>query len=184
MKVLLTGHTSGIGKSLFEKFTNELYDVVGFSRKTGHDIGDENIIKNILKETTNCDIFINNAWHPEGQLKLLKELTNIWEDTEKKIINISSNIKVFPDSFFRTPLLLKYKTSKKEIDDFINSYSGNVKIMNVLPGLTRTNFKLDLELLDMAKGMDSNHVANLIYDEFVSNPTNKNFVIEHPLKNL
>ena len=37
MKVLITGHTSGIGKAILENCPSD-YEVRGISRATGHDI--------------------------------------------------------------------------------------------------------------------------------------------------
>ena len=61
MKVLITGHTHGIGKAILENCPSD-YEVKGMSRATGHDL-----INNLpdtlgdIKEY-NPDIFFNNAW--------------------------------------------------------------------------------------------------------------------------
>ena len=66
MKVLITGHTSGIGKAILENTPSD-YEVKGISRATGHDL-----IKNLpdtlgfIKEY-NPDIFFNNAWGQGAQ---------------------------------------------------------------------------------------------------------------------
>jgi NADP-dependent 3-hydroxy acid dehydrogenase YdfG len=56
MKVAVTGHTSGIGKAIYEKYQP---NSVGFSRSNGFDITKD--IKKILKACKDCDIFVNNA---------------------------------------------------------------------------------------------------------------------------
>ena len=66
MKVLITGHTHGIGKAILENTPSD-YEVKGISRATGHDL-----IKNLpdtlgfIKEY-NPDIFFNNAWGQGAQ---------------------------------------------------------------------------------------------------------------------
>tara|TARA_B100000161_G_scaffold11891_1_gene7358 strand:- start:404 stop:1069 length:666 start_codon:yes stop_codon:yes gene_type:complete len=66
MKVLITGHTHGIGKAILENCPSD-YEVKGISRATGHDL-----IKNLpdtlgfIKEY-NPDIFFNNAWGQGAQ---------------------------------------------------------------------------------------------------------------------
>ena len=66
MKVLITGHTHGIGKAILENTPSD-YEVKGISRATGHDL-----MKNLpdtlgfIKEY-NPDIFFNNAWGQGAQ---------------------------------------------------------------------------------------------------------------------
>ena len=61
MKVLITGHTHGIGKAILDNCPSD-YEVKGMSRETGHDL-----VSNLpdtlgqIKEY-NPDIFFNNAW--------------------------------------------------------------------------------------------------------------------------
>ena len=66
MKVLITGHTSGIGKAIVENTPND-YEVKGMSRETGHDLTQNlpDIIGEIKKY--NPDIFFNNAWGQSAQ---------------------------------------------------------------------------------------------------------------------
>lgn len=88
MKIAITGHTSGLGKELFEQLSID-NDVIGFSRSTGY-----NIAKNknlIVKESLGCDVFINNAYEMYGQLALFEEMYTTWKNDERKtIINIIS----------------------------------------------------------------------------------------------
>lgn len=177
MKVTITGHSSGIGQSLYNKFINENYEVIGYSKDTGCDISTDIGCQQILDQLKSSDIFINNAWHVTGQFNLLKEAVKAWEGTSKKIINISSNIRILPDSFFTEKPLLEYRDSKRLMNDFVNSYSGTINIMNVYPELTKTNFTLDIKEFAVHEGMDPNYVADVIYKEFIVNPNNKDFVI-------
>ena len=81
MKFGITGHTSGIGKSLFNYF-----DATGFSRSNGYNV---NFPENIINNLENCNIFINNAHGGFGQSKMMKAIFDKWKDEkDKHIINI------------------------------------------------------------------------------------------------
>ena len=82
MKYAVTGHTSGIGKVLYNKY---LPNAVGFSRTNGFDISKD--IKEIIKQSKDCDIFINNAQQDFFQTELLYQLSKTFKG---KIINIGS----------------------------------------------------------------------------------------------
>lgn len=92
MKFLITGHTSGIGKALYDHFGG-----IGLSRSNGFNIATDSILPHIDSDT----YFINNAFtmtNPFAQINLLYESIPI----VKKIICIGSN----------TPFDGLYKTSK------------------------------------------------------------------------
>lgn len=72
MKCVITGHTSGLGRAIYEHFLSIDWEVVGLSRSNGHDITlsqDE-----IVEIATGCDLFINNASYDTAQLDLLSRL--------------------------------------------------------------------------------------------------------------
>lgn len=85
-KVAITGHTSGLGKALFERFAVSCH-VEGFSRSNGYDIRRFN---EIVSAAYDCDIFINNAYDRYSQIDLLYAVYDKWKDQDKKIINIGS----------------------------------------------------------------------------------------------
>ena len=58
VKVLLTGHTRGIGKATFEALTASGFDVVGASLSTGTDVSNPQNVEVLPKD---IDILINNA---------------------------------------------------------------------------------------------------------------------------
>ena len=66
MKVLITGHTHGVGKAILENCPDD-YEVKGISRATGHDLT-KNLPDTLgfIKEY-NPDIFFNNAWGQGAQ---------------------------------------------------------------------------------------------------------------------
>ena len=95
MKYAVTGHTQGIGKSLFNRLSP---NCIGFSKSTGYDITNKSCRKNIVKESSDCDVFINSATEGIGQTLLLVDLFNEWKDTNKTIINVGSRIAEFSNA--------------------------------------------------------------------------------------
>ena len=97
-KVVVTGHSSGIGKAIFDYFSNDPNNqVFGFSRANGHDIKDWQVRNKILEFSLDADIFVNNAHsrigysHNDSQLILLRKMFHLWEGQQNKlIINVSS----------------------------------------------------------------------------------------------
>ena len=63
MKFAITGHTSGIGKAVAEMCHTKGYQWIGFSRGTGYDIAREKDCGKIVYESSDCDVFINNAYY-------------------------------------------------------------------------------------------------------------------------
>jgi hypothetical protein len=74
MKIVITGHTQGIGKYLFAELTNAGHLVFGVSRFSGYNL--EEGIDDVLQLANVCDVFINNAAVGNCQLKLLESLHN------------------------------------------------------------------------------------------------------------
>jgi len=72
-KIIITGHTSGIGKAIFDKF-NEIscHEIIGMSRSNGYDI--EKDFDKIVAEAEGAELFINNAYRDKQQLKLFHAL--------------------------------------------------------------------------------------------------------------
>jgi hypothetical protein len=74
-KIVITGHTRGIGKSIYDKFTEiSCREIVGMSRTNGYDI--EKDFDRIVEEASGAELFINNAYRDGQQLKLFDALKN------------------------------------------------------------------------------------------------------------
>ena len=150
MKYAVTGHTQGIGKSLFDRLTP---NCIGFSKSTGYDITDKDCRRDIIKHSNDCDVFINNATAEMGQTLLLIELFNEWKDTNKVIINVGSRIAEFPTavnhynllSYQAEKLILKEMAlrlqglEKCEVRYRWFAYVGTEKILNKYPDFTYPN---------------------------------------------
>lgn len=85
-KYTITGHTAGLGYCLHNRVNS-----VGFSRTNGYDISTKNGRQRIIDESTDCNIFINNAYAEFYQVDMLYEMFDSWKDSNKIIINIGSN---------------------------------------------------------------------------------------------
>lgn len=136
MKIAITGHTSGIGKALFDFFVS--YSPIGFSRTNGYNINCIEDRKKIVNQCIDCDIFINNAYSDEtnSQLALLQEMYNVWQSKDKLIINISSRITdfVLPASSQEH----MYQTHKKDQDTFCLGKIRSPHILNLKLGMVDT----------------------------------------------
>ena len=88
MKIAITGHTSGLGKTLFDVLSAK-HEVQGFSRSTGYDISSD--IDKITLAIKDFDVLINNAYHEIGQLTLLQKMyKTVWRDQDKLIMHVGS----------------------------------------------------------------------------------------------
>jgi len=91
-KIVITGHTSGIGKAIYDKF-NEIScrEIVGMSRSNGYDI--EKDFDKIVEEATGAEFFINNAYRDEQQLKLFHAL----KDKVDMMVVMGSVSRMYPE---------------------------------------------------------------------------------------
>lgn len=95
MKIAITGHTAGIGKALAEQYQNRGHEIVGLSKREGHNI--RNIPK-IADHIEPCDMFINNAQAGFAQTELLFEMARRWKGSKKHILVISTMMTEHPIS--------------------------------------------------------------------------------------
>jgi hypothetical protein len=89
MKYAITGHSRNIGKFIYDRFSP---NAIGFSRSNGYDIFKREDRKRIIKESADCNVFINNAPAGFGQSELCLELWEEWKNQDKVIINVGSRI--------------------------------------------------------------------------------------------
>jgi hypothetical protein len=92
MKVVITGHTWGIGKSLYEHFQRYGgWEVVGLSRSNGYDIDAD--FDKVVEAASGCFLFINNAYRDKQQTKLVTAL----KDKVTKMIVMGSVSRLYPE---------------------------------------------------------------------------------------
>lgn len=138
MKYAVTGHTDGIGKGLYEKIGKE--NCIGFSKSLGYDIRIHEDRKRILNESTNCDVFINNASSDFGQTEMLLDFFYRWKDSEKTIINIGSRVAEVHLPINHTHLV-RYQAQKQSLKITTNDLQQigyNLKIQYIWFGYVGT----------------------------------------------
>lgn len=160
MKVVITGHTKGIGKCLYEKFVRQGHEVIGYSRSSGYDIESPEVRSQILKESSDANLFINNAYSPTGQTILLEEFIKQWSGTDKKIVNLSSKLSFFPLG------------KEQDLDDYIiqkqlqnkliqeRMFLGTPHVLNVIIGLVDTEMSARFN----SEKIPPEKIAILVYD--------------------
>ena len=74
MRVVITGHTGGLGLAFFNYFIQRGDDVVGLSRSNGYSLPDK--LEEVIKVAEGADLFVNNAHVGLTQIKLLSRLCN------------------------------------------------------------------------------------------------------------
>lgn len=157
MKIVITGHTKGIGHQLYKQLALNGHHVVGFSRSEGTDIGTKEGQSAILNTIENADVFVNNAYHETGQYDLLTVVAEKWAGTTKLIVNINSKA-IFADVVH--PTMEEYVAAKKKQYDYIASkrLESRPQLLNVSLGLVNT----DMSTMFDAKKLSATYVANLI----------------------
>lgn len=159
MKYAITGHTSGIGKHLYNKLSP---NTIGFSRSTGYDIDLKEDRKRIIAESKDCDIFINNAESNFAQTYLLIELFKEWKDSNKTIINVGSRISeiILPSNRLE---LLEYQAQKTILKTMVSqlqgyncnvsykwfAYVGTEKILKKYPHFTAKDYITEEQASDI-----------------------------------
>lgn len=113
MKIALTGHTRGLGKSIYEQCNNDIASVIGFSKSNGFDITSAEDRKKIIELSDDCDVFINNAYDRFGQIEMLYDLYDKWKAKEKTIVTIGSYASNAAEWRLQPCL---YSTVKKSLD--------------------------------------------------------------------
>jgi hypothetical protein len=76
MKIIVTGHTKGLGKAFYEHYVNLGHDVIGFSRSNGFDVDDKDAVTKIINAAKESNIFFNNVHSGLSQVDFLHRLHN------------------------------------------------------------------------------------------------------------
>jgi hypothetical protein len=114
-KIIITGHTSGIGKAIYDKFTEiSCREIVGMSRSNGYDL--EKDFNKIVEEASGAEIFINNAYRDRQQLKLLHAL----KDKVDMMIVMGSVSRFYPEI-----IPTSYVKDKQELAEYCRLISLN-----------------------------------------------------------
>ena len=132
MKIALSGHTSGLGKSIQKIFP----DAMGFSRSNGFDLTLLENRRKMYDSIIEYDIFINNAYLRFQQVNLLYELWEKWKNQDKLIINIGSDAGDYNQDYARP-----YTVHKRALEDAciqLQHSSSPCRVILLKPGYIDT----------------------------------------------
>ena len=140
-KVVIVGHTKGLGAALMQAFNTEpgFKKVVGVSKSTGHNIDKVSARMNIIDMAKDADILILNAFSDEvkdAQHELLCESFKALQNLPVTIAVIGSNA---PDNWKDS--MRKYPSYKKMIDHTVRQMSQlntPCRVVNFRPGWINT----------------------------------------------
>lgn len=139
MKIAITGHTAGIGKSMAAVFADAGHEIVGLSKRDGNNI--RNTPK-IADQIESCDMFINNAQAGYAQTELLFEMAKRWQGTNKHIIVISTMMTQDPVSVLPGLDMDQYRIQKVALEQAVSQIRNRrlgIKIAIVRPGNIATS---------------------------------------------
>lgn len=163
-KIALTGHTKGLGESLYKYFTDKGDSVKGFSRSTGYELPAATLT--IVEEAKDCDIFIVNT--NVDQAKLLHEMFNAWRNEQKTIVVMGSRITDY--SPWVLPEDLKgYYADKLDLDRLcknLRRISKSCRVILLRPGHFSTEkLENNLTMEEMCKVVDEVISSNIHFED-------------------
>lgn len=115
MRCVITGHTSGLGKAIFDHFCAKGWDVVGVSKSTGYPIPEK--IDDIVELANECDLFVNCSYAAGYQLEFLERLKR----STKKIIVCSTISRHYPFADILKNEYVKNKQDLAQACEFLNT---------------------------------------------------------------
>lgn len=167
-KIAITGHTKGIGKCLYKRLTDKGYEVRGYSTSTGYNILRPNRIINDVVGW--ADVFVNNAYAPGAQTRLLYSIYEEWYKKSKLIVNLGATSSDSVDNFSIlgyskdwTP----YVSDKARLDFACTQLSkkykkGRCRVTNIRPGFVNTDSTSTFKMFVKRFMMKPDKVAEMI----------------------
>lgn len=144
MKIAITGHTKGIGKSFFNLLEQRGHDIIGFARSENTNIRRVPFISEKINE---CDLFINNAQESFAQTDLLYAVWSKWTGTTKWIWNISTEMTQQPtesvgenENMIDLSMYRTQKTALEIAHHQLVAKSGSPRMLLIRPGAIATQF--------------------------------------------
>lgn len=143
MKIAITGHSAGIGKSFATYLHERGHQIVGLSRRNGFNIKS---MDKAARQIADSDLFINNAQSGYSQTDLLYEVWHMWEGQQGKWIwNIGTLMTEFtniPELPGQSPRhLMEYKNQKFALETATQMLQTSCiwpKIVIIRPGSVAT----------------------------------------------
>ena len=135
MKIAITGHSAGIGKSVTSLLESRRHQVIGLSRRNGKNIRS---LHKILGDIIDCDMFINNAQEGFAQTELLYKVWHQWHNQRKLIWLIGSIMSAQYSVDFE---MQEYKLQKQTLDQAyynLKNTSSKCRLVLIRPGIVAT----------------------------------------------
>jgi hypothetical protein len=129
MKIVITGHSNGIGAALAKEYASMGHKIYGLSRSTGQDIKDTQKLVKIIEP---CDMFINNAHEGFAQVELLYEIFKRWQGQPKQIVVIGTQMTSSPVPTYDQLNLIPYYVQKQALEEMIKQ----LRNIGTKPGIT------------------------------------------------
>lgn len=139
MKIAITGHTAGIGRALANCYINRGHEIIGLSKRDGHNI---RAISKIADLIESCDMWVNNAQAAFAQTELLFEIVQRWRGTKKHIMVISTMMTQQPTSPFPDFSMDQYRVQKLALEESIRQIrhrNPGIQLTLVRPGNIATS---------------------------------------------
>ena len=162
MRIAITGHKKGIGKSFAQQLSAKGHEIVGISRSDGENIRRTAHTASIIES---CDMFINNAISMYAQTELLFEVWHRWQEDKEvhHIWNISTRVCENTEDQQIDGLSMResmqYRNQKMALElahKQLNAQASNIKMELIRPGLINTQGK---------GGMDVDHYVSSVLKE-------------------
>lgn len=142
MKIAITGHTAGIGQALATVLVERGHEIVGLSKRNGHNI---RVIPKIVDLVKDCDMFINNAQAGYAQTELLYRVWELWQGQNKHIWCISTMMTQTPTNppvvGISDVSINEYRNQKIALEDACNQLQFKAPKPNIVlirPGCVAT----------------------------------------------
>jgi NAD(P)-dependent dehydrogenase (short-subunit alcohol dehydrogenase family) len=189
MKCIITGHTTGVAKVIYNYLKEAGWEVIGVSRVTGYDLATD--IDSIVHLSQGADLFINCANVGRAQLELLEklhdkvdrmivfgsvagdfhqQLQSDYSEHKRDLANRCFDLSLKPDvkilhlniSMMEDAVTGDVLISYKEVMDTINFWLDNPRIRSIA-----YEFKLTPFTLQNAK--DKFNISQEALDRIISN---------------
>lgn len=161
MKVAITGYSRGLGNVLADRFTAQGAEIVGFSRSNGYDISLPYIQDKIVRESFDCELFINNAYNGFAQTELLVKIVDAWKHLPNKwIVNVSSL-----SSYHDKRRMWPYSIHKIALDRQAEQIQANFawpRVINFRPALFESDMGYSSEFNRWRKKIPADTIADVV----------------------
>ena len=147
-KIVIIGHTKGIGKAISDLYKTKKYKVIGLSRSNGHDIVTDQ--EKIMEQIEGCGLVVINAHAGNGQINLLKRIYGKHTFDAMKVVVITSTSGSDDGADYNEFKIwnkfeyVQYCEIKKELMEYINQLqeellSKPLSVYDVCPDVVDTD---------------------------------------------